>query len=160
MNRIVVLLALGLVAVGPIASQAQTTPAAPVAPAMKKPVAPKVKVSLKKAETIAMKKYPGKLAGKTELENEEGKWQYAVMVRSGKTLREIMVNANTGKIDNVEVTTDDKEAKEKKDETDAARKKMEPEKKGEADEKDEEDEKQPAKPQRLLSERGLRPLHR
>lgn len=145
MKRIAVLVALGLAAVAPIAVHAQTPSVAPVAPAMKKPVAPKVKVTMKKAESIATKKYPGKLAGKTELENEEGKWQYAVMVRSGKTLREVMVNANTGKIDNVEVTTDEKEVKEKKDET-AAKKKIEPEKKGEADEKDEADEKKPAKP--------------
>ncbi len=75
--------------------------------------APATKLTYKQANQIALKKYPGKIAGKTPLENEEGKWQYGVMVRSGKTLREVMVNAMTGKIDNVEVTTEGKEAKEK-----------------------------------------------
>jgi hypothetical protein len=80
---------------------------------------PKTKITAKQAEQIALKKYPGKLTAKTELENEEGKWQFAVMVKSGKTLREVMVNANSGKIDNVEVTTKAKEAKEKADEAKA-----------------------------------------
>ena len=56
-----------------------------------------------------------------ELENEEGKWQYGVMVRSGKTLREVMVNAMTGKIDSVEVTTAEKERAEKKADADKAK---------------------------------------
>ena len=76
--------------------------------------APKVPVSAKKAEAIALKKYPGKMTGKTALENEEGKWQYGVLVKSGKTLREVMVNAKTGKIDTVEVTTEAKERSESK----------------------------------------------
>lgn len=77
----------------------------------KKP--PKVKYTVEQANAIAVKKYHGKVVGKTPLENEEGKWQYGVMVKTGKTLREVMVNANTGKIDSVEVTTNAKEAKEK-----------------------------------------------
>lgn len=71
------------------------------------------KISPARAEKIAIAKYKGKLAGKTELENEDGKWQYAVMVKSGKTTREVMVDANTGKIANVEVVTAAEEAKEK-----------------------------------------------
>jgi hypothetical protein len=35
------------------------------------------------------------------------------MVRSGKTLREVMVGAYSGKIENIEVTTDAKEKAEK-----------------------------------------------
>src|SRR5258708_20490578 len=76
--------------------------------------APKLSVSAKQAEAIAIKKYPGKITGKTALENEEGKWQYGVLVKSGKTLREVMVNAKTGKIDSVEVTTNAKERAEAK----------------------------------------------
>lgn len=67
------------------------------------------KITGAQAEAVALHKYPGKIVDKTKLENEEGVWQYGVMVRSGKTLREIMVNAKTGKIDNVEVTTAAKE---------------------------------------------------
>jgi len=74
------------------------------------------KITSAQARKIALAKYPGKVVGKVELENEEGTWQYSVMVRSGKKLREVMVNAKTGKIDNVEVTTAAKEAKEKAEE--------------------------------------------
>lgn len=72
------------------------------------------KITAKQAESIVLKRYPGKIVEKTKLENEEGIWQYGVMVRSGKTLREVMVNAATGKIDNVEVTTSSKEKVEAK----------------------------------------------
>lgn len=72
------------------------------------------KITAKQAESIVLKQYPGKIVEKTKLENEEGVWQYGVMVRSGKTLREVMVNAKTGKIDNVEVTTSSKEKAETK----------------------------------------------
>ena len=54
------------------------------------------------------------MEGKINLEDEEGSWQYAVNIRSGKTLREVMVNAMTGKIANVEVTTNAEEAREQK----------------------------------------------
>lgn len=77
---------------------------------------PHTKITADQAKKVAFAKYPGKLVGKIELENEEGKWQYAVTIRSGKILREVMVDANTGKIANVEVTTDKKEAKEKAEE--------------------------------------------
>ncbi len=75
---------------------------------------PHAKISAAAAAKAALAKYPGKLVGgKIPLENEEGKWQYGVMVQSGKILREVMVDANTGKIANVEVTTAAKEVKEK-----------------------------------------------
>ncbi len=74
---------------------------------------PHAKISARQAQKAALAKYPGKVVGKIELENEEGKWQYAVNIRSGKKLREVMVDANTGKIANVEVTTPKDEAKEK-----------------------------------------------
>ncbi len=96
---------------------------------------PKVKVSASQANHIALKKFPGKIVGKTALENEEGKWQYGVLVRSGKTLREVMVNAKTGKIDSVEVTTDAKENAEKIE--DAAKAKKSSSKETEDDDKKE-----------------------
>ena len=65
-----------------------------------------------KARAIALKKYHGKVIGKIALENEDGKMEYAVNVKSGKVLREIMVDASTGKIANVEITTKAEEAKE------------------------------------------------
>lgn len=75
---------------------------------------PQAKITAAQANDIAVKKFPGKIVGKTKIENEEGVWQYGVMVQSGKTLREVMVNAKTGKIDNVEVTTASKERVEAK----------------------------------------------
>jgi hypothetical protein len=75
---------------------------------------PKVKITTAQANKIAATKFHGKVVGMTPLENEEGKWEYGVMVRSGKTLREVMVNAMSGKIDSVEVTTLSKEVAEKK----------------------------------------------
>lgn len=71
------------------------------------------RLTVAQANRIALRRFPGKVAAKTVLENEKGTWQYGVMVRSGKTLREVMVNAGTGRIDNVEVTTDAKERAEK-----------------------------------------------
>src|SRR5690348_4418737 len=61
------------------------------------------KISAEQAKSVALKRYPGKVEGKINLENEEGSWQYAVNVRSGKKLREVMVNAKTGRIASVEV---------------------------------------------------------
>ncbi len=71
------------------------------------------RIPASRAERVALAKYHGKLAGKTELENEDGKWQYAVMVKSGHKLREVMVDAKTGRIANVEVVTPQEEAREK-----------------------------------------------
>jgi hypothetical protein len=72
------------------------------------------KLTTAQAEAVAVKKFAGKVVGKTKLENEEGTWQYGVMVQSGKTLREVMVNAKTGKIDTVEVTNAATESREAK----------------------------------------------
>ena len=76
-------------------------------------VTQRAKITETRANAIVLKKFPGKLTAKTTLENEEGKWEYGVMVRSGKTLREVMVDAYSGKIVSVEVTTAAKEGVEK-----------------------------------------------
>ena len=78
----------------------------------------KAKISTAQAEAAALKKYKGgKLQGKTELENEAKKWEYAVMVSANGKLHEIMVNADTGKIDSEETVTAKEEAAEKRAET-------------------------------------------
>ena len=79
--------------------------------------APHFRLSAAQATAIVLKKFPGKVTEKTVLEDEEGTWQYGVMVRSGRLLREVMVDAKTGKIANVEVTTVGKEQVEQKAET-------------------------------------------
>ena len=84
---------------------------------------PHAKISAARANAVVLKRFPGKLTAKTTLENEEGKWQYGVMVRSGKTLREVMVDANTGKIVDVEVTSAAKEGVEARQEAAAKTKK-------------------------------------
>lgn len=84
--------------------------------------APHAKISAARANAVVLKRFPGRLTAKTTLENEEGKWQYGVMVRSGRTLREVMVDANTGKIADVEVTSAAKEGVEARQE--AAKSKM------------------------------------
>ncbi len=79
--------------------------------------APHFRLSAAQATAIVLKKFPGKVTEKIVLEDEEGTWQYGVMVRSGRLLREVMVDAKTGKIANVEVTTVGKEQVEQKAET-------------------------------------------
>jgi hypothetical protein len=75
----------------------------------------KASISASKAEASALKKYrSGKIQGKTALENEDGKWQYAVMVHANGKLHEVMVDAKTGKIASEEVVTAKEEAAEKR----------------------------------------------
>jgi len=74
--------------------------------------APSFKVSSQQARTVALKKYPGVVLGAPKLENEEKGWEYGVMVQSGKVLREVMVDANTGAIVSVENTSAAEESKE------------------------------------------------
>jgi len=104
--------------------------------------APKTKVSVKQAEAAALKKYKtGKLQGKTELENEDGKWQYAVMVRAGGKLHEVMIDAKTGKIESEETVTPGEEAAEKRAEAAKKHGKMKKSAKSAKSETDEADEK-------------------
>jgi hypothetical protein len=99
-----------------LAGLAQAAPAARVTRSTTRPHAAQshAKLTAAQAEAAALKKFPGKITAKTKLENEEGTWQYGVMVQSGKALREVMVNAKTGKIDSAEVTTAGKEQTEAK----------------------------------------------
>jgi sRNA-binding protein len=109
---------LGLIAVGMAPVQAAQTHNA--------------KLSASQAEAAALKKYKsGKIQGKSELENEEGKWQYAVMVKVGGKMHEVMVDANTGKIASEETVTAKEEAAEKKAEA-AAKKSGKTKKAGKA----------------------------
>ena len=73
---------------------------------------PRTKLTAAQAATIALKKYPGRVVGKVPLENEDGKWEFAVTIKAGKKLKEVMVDANTGKIASVEVTTAKEESRE------------------------------------------------
>lgn len=55
-------------------------------------------ITVAQANAAALREIPGKIAGKTKLENENGSWQYSITVKSGKRLHEVMVNARTGKV--------------------------------------------------------------
>jgi len=72
------------------------------------------KITPAKAAAIATKKYPGKVQGTPKLEHEDGHWQYEVLVKSGKKLKEVNVDADSGKIASVENTSAGEEAKEAK----------------------------------------------
>src|SRR5438552_688375 len=75
----------------------------------------KAKITSKQAEAVALKKYKGgKLAGKTVLEHEGKAWDYAVMVTVHGKMHEIMVNADSGKVDSEETVTAKEETAEKK----------------------------------------------
>lgn len=92
---------LGLLAVGVVPIHAGQTP--------------KTKFSASQAEVATLKKYKGgKIQGKSALEHEDGKWQYAVIVKVGGKMHEVMVDANTGKIASEETVTPKEEAAEKK----------------------------------------------
>lgn len=72
---------------------------------------PKCKVTPVEAIRIARTKVPGR-ALQANFEYAEGKWIYAVMIVSGKTLKEVAVDPMSGKIGDIETVTPDDEAKE------------------------------------------------
>ena len=72
------------------------------------------KVTAAQAAKTALAKYHGSLAKKPLLEKEDGKWQYEVIVKTGKTMHEVNVDATTGKITSTETVTAKEEATEKK----------------------------------------------
>jgi hypothetical protein len=79
---------------------------------------PKPRITAVQARRVALRKYPHATADrKVALENEEGKWQYAVNVHvrtaRGIVTHEVMVGAVSGKIESEEVTTPQEEAREK-----------------------------------------------
>jgi hypothetical protein len=87
---------------------------------------PSPRITAAQARLIALKKYPHARAERSApLENEEGKWQYAVTLRDGAGSRtrmhEVMVGAMSGKIEADETTTPREEAREKAAENRARR---------------------------------------
>lgn len=76
------------------------------------PTPPKAKIAQKRAEATAGKKIGGKVVSST-YEFEDGRWQYAVLVKNAKgEMFEVEVNATTGKVMATEKTTPADEAKE------------------------------------------------
>jgi hypothetical protein len=86
---------------------------------------PKPRITPVQARRVALRKYPHATADrKVALENEEGKWQYAVNIHvktaKGVVTHEVMVGAVSGKIESEEVTTPQEEAREKASEQKSA----------------------------------------
>jgi peptidase YpeB-like protein len=74
------------------------------------------KITPEAAAKIALRKFPGKVKGTPHLEHEDGQWQYEVLVKTAKHLKEVNVNADSGKIGSVENTSAAEEAREAKSE--------------------------------------------
>ncbi len=73
--------------------------------------APAGLVSVSAARKAATKSVHGRVKS-VKLENEEGKQQYAVMVKDAKGLHEVMVDAHTGQVASQETVTVAEEARE------------------------------------------------
>ncbi|MHB2018330.1 MAG: PepSY domain-containing protein [Candidatus Xenobia bacterium] len=77
------------------------------------PVLAAPKMTAAQARQVVLARYPhSKIVGKVSYENEERGWEYSVTIQSGQTLREVMVDANTGKIVSVENTNPAEEQRE------------------------------------------------
>ncbi|HWD41749.1 MAG TPA: hypothetical protein VG944_23105 [Fimbriimonas sp.] len=63
------------------------------------------RITAKQAAKIALNRCHGKLLKKPRLEREDGQWQYEVLIRRGRKLKEVNVVAATGRISNVETTS-------------------------------------------------------
>jgi uncharacterized membrane protein YkoI len=68
------------------------------------------KITMEKARKIALAKVPGTVK-KEELEHEDGRWVFSFEIRptgeTKKVVKEVNVDADTGKIVSVEVERDD-----------------------------------------------------
>lgn len=106
LTRISFAIAMALFAVAPLAAQ---TPAKPKATAAKTH-----RITADQAKKIALAKFKGKVTKAPVLEKEDGVWQWEVIVVDGKTMTEVNVNADTGKIGSTEKVTEKEEAAEKK----------------------------------------------
>ncbi len=72
------------------------------------------KIGMAKARAIALKRAAGKIQS-AELEREKGKLVYSFDIRSGKgTIREVWVDAYTGRILSVKIESASEEAAEKR----------------------------------------------
>ena len=72
---------------------------------------PKPKISVKQAETAALKKFPGKIIS-SQYEHEDGRWQYAVVIQTKKGMYEVEVSSANGRILDSERTSAAEERRE------------------------------------------------
>ena len=95
----------------------------------KKQLAKEARVSMKEARATALKEVPGGKVKEAELEREKGQLIYSFDIGTKDGIKEVQVDALTGKVVKVETETKAQEAKEKAAEHKAAGKKRETTKK-------------------------------
>ena len=95
----------------------------------KKQLAKEAKVTMKEARAAALKEVPGGKVKEAELERENGQLVYSFDIGTKDGIKEVQVDALTGKVVKVETETKEQEAKEKAAEHKAAGKKKESTKK-------------------------------
>jgi|SRR5436853_3704128 len=93
-----------------------------------KQLAKEAKITMKEARATALKEAPGKIK-EGELERENGQLIYSFDISTKEGIKEVQVDAITGKVLKVETETKEQEAKEKAAEHKAAGKKKEATKK-------------------------------
>jgi uncharacterized membrane protein YkoI len=93
-----------------------------------KQLAKEAKITLKEARATALKEAPGKIK-EGELERENGQLIYSFDITTKEGIKEVQVDAITGKVLKVETETKEQEAQEKAAEHKAAGKKKEATKK-------------------------------
>lgn len=93
----------------------------------------KAKISKEEATATALAQVPNGTVKDSELEKEHGKWiwSFDIAIPGSQDIKEVAVDANTGKLIGVETETPEQQAKEKAE--DAAK-----EKKGKKDKDDDE----------------------
>lgn len=62
------------------------------------------RINPSQAQSAALKKVAGKVVS-TQYEREDGRWQYAVLVRNKKGLYEVEVDSRTGRVTDTEKTS-------------------------------------------------------
>ena len=94
-----------------------------------KQLAKEAKITMKEARATALKEVPGGKIKEAELERENGQLIYSFDISTKAGIKEVQVDALTGKVVKVETETKEQEAKEKAAEHKAAGNKKETTKK-------------------------------
>jgi len=94
-----------------------------------KQLAKEAKITMAEARATALKEVPGGKIKEAELERENGILVYSFDIRTKGGIKEVQVDALTGKVAKVETETKEQEAKEKAAEHKAGSKKKETTKK-------------------------------
>ena len=94
-----------------------------------KQLAKEAKITMKAARATALKEVPGGKIKEAELERENGQLVYSFDISTKEGIKEVQVDALTGKVVKVESETAEQEAKEKAAEHKATSKKKETTKK-------------------------------